>query len=94
MNEALPEITDGNADEKAAKEDRILDYSTIVKKVAVHDEGLPQTRETPYFNHHAYYSNLKHYQSTATETGDDFGKHLLYGEVVTSTNTLLEKYDS
>lgn len=90
----LPRGEDSNADAKAAPEDRILDYSTITKQIVVHDKELPQTRATPYFNHQAYFSNLKHYQSTTRRVRDDFGKSLLYGEVVTSTNTLLEKYES
>lgn len=73
-------------------EDRIINYSTIVKCIVIHDEEYPANRETPYFNHHAYYANLQHYQSQSTERGVDFGQDLLYGEVVTSTNTILEKY--
>lgn len=78
--------------EEEADQDRILDYSKITKYILVHDQVLPQNKETPYFNHHAFYANLKHFQSRSTEGADAFGKHLLYGEVVTSTNTLLEKY--
>lgn len=73
-------------------EDRILNYSTIVKSIVIHDEEYPGNRETPCFNHHAYYANLRYYQSQSTEGGIEFGQHLLYGEVVTSTNTILEKY--
>ncbi|MCJ1345822.1 biotin holocarboxylase synthetase, partial [Peltigera leucophlebia] len=72
-------------------EDRILNYSTIVKSIVIHDEEYPANRDTPYFNHHAYYANLRHYQSQSTEGGIEFGQDLLYGEVVTSTNTILEK---
>lgn len=89
--DTLPQREDGDADEKGASEDRILDYSAITKQIVFHDKELPQTRATPYFNHQAYFSNLKHYQSTTPRVRDDFGKHILYGEVVTSTNTLLEK---
>lgn len=73
-------------------EDRIINYSTIVKCMVIHDEEYPAHRETPSFNHHAYYANLRHYQSQSSERGIDFGQDLLYGEVVTSTNTILEKY--
>lgn len=76
-----------------SSEDRIINYSTIVKSIIIHEEEHPANRETPYFNHHAYYANLRHYQSQSTERGGiDFGQDLLYGEVVTSTNTILEKY--
>jgi len=90
--DALPKIEDAKANGKTVDEDRIIDYDAITKYVVVHDQGLPQSKETPYFNHQAYFANLKHYQSTSSEGEDDIGRHLLYGEVVTSTNTLLEKY--
>lgn len=77
-----------------ANEDRILNYSTIVKHIVVHNEEHPFNKQTPYFNHHAFYANLDHYQSQSSERDGGFGEHLLYGEVVTSTNTILEKYDS
>lgn len=89
--DTLPRTEDVNADEEALSEDRILDYRTIKKQIVVHDKDLPQTRATPYFNHQAYFANLKQYQSASRRVGNDFGKHILYGEVVTSTNTLLEK---
>ena len=87
----LPDMSRTETDKKDGDEDRILDYSTIVKRLIVHDKELPASKETPYFNHHAYFANLKHYQSTGKDVDDQFGKNLLYGEVVTSTNTLLEK---
>ncbi len=72
-------------------EDRILDYSTIVKRLVVHEKDFPASKETPYFNHHSYYSNLRHYQSQEPYADVAFGSNVLYGEVVTSTNTMLEK---
>lgn len=80
---------DGNG---GANEDRILNYSTIIKHVIVHDKEHPQSKETPYFNHHAFFANLKHYQTQSGGGNCNFGENLLYGEVVTSTNTILEKY--
>ncbi|MCJ1467620.1 biotin holocarboxylase synthetase [Pseudocyphellaria aurata] len=75
-----------------ANEDRILNYSTIIKRVVVHEKEYPASKETPYFNHHAYFSNLRHFHSKSEEEEDDgFGQQILYGEVVTSTNTILEK---
>lgn len=77
-------------------EDKILNYSTIIKRLVVHEKEHPSSKETPYFNHHAFFANLSQYQSQfAEENGeqkDEFGTNLLYGEVVTSTNTILEKY--
>ena len=75
----------------ATNEDRILDYSTIQKRLVICTSSPPSPRETPYFNHAAYYSNLSYYQSLSPAIPTYFGNDLLYGEVVTSTNTILEK---
>ena len=72
-------------------EDRILDYSTIIKRLMIHEKDWPSGKETPYFNHQAFFANLEHYQSQDRNIDTEFGRYLLYGEVVTSTNTLLEK---
>ncbi len=66
--------------------DRIIDYNKIVKRLASHKQDLPSSKETPYFNHRAFFSNLVHYGPQA-----QFGKFLCYGEVVTSTSTMLER---
>ena len=89
--EALPNVKSENADVVGANEDRIIDYSTVIKRLIVHDQNLPASKETPYFNHQAFFANLKHYQTQAVDNAHQFGQHLLYGEVVTSTTTLLEK---
>ena len=73
-------------------EDRIIDYNAVVKRLVVHGKEFPSSKETPYFNHDAFYANLRHYENKNRELKDGFGHNLLYGEVVTSTNTLLEKY--
>ncbi|KAL0264140.1 biotin holocarboxylase synthetase [Diplodia seriata] len=76
--------------------DRILDYDAIVKRLVAHetDPGLPSSKDTPYWNHAAFYANLAAYQARTRDTAGAFGRYLLYGEVVTSTNTLLEKNPS
>lgn len=79
------------AEEKATSNDGIIDYNAIVKRLLIHDE-LPSSKQTPYFNHHAFYSNLRHYQSLSKEAVVDFGRSIIYGEVVTSTSSMLEKY--
>lgn len=71
--------------------DNTIDFDKVIKKVVVHENGLPSSRETPSFNHHSYYANLAHYHSKCGTEDPLFGTRLLYGEVVTSTNTLLEK---
>jgi biotin--protein ligase len=83
--------TDGTADEGGV-DDSILDYDKVIKRIVAHEEELPSSKETPYFNHQAFYANLSHYIQKTNGTEGWFGKHLLYGEVVTSTSTMLEKY--
>jgi len=68
----------------------IVDYNAILKRLVIHDE-LPSTKITPYFNHYAFYSNLRQYQSKMKEGAAEFGSNLMYAEVITSTNTILEK---
>ncbi|KAH3918009.1 hypothetical protein HBH56_047790 [Parastagonospora nodorum] len=74
----------------ASSSDQIIDYEKIVKSILPHDQGLPSTKEIP-FHHEAFYANLNFYHNKLRNPDAAFGKHLLYGEVVTSTNSLLEK---
>lgn len=93
--DALPSMTDGSSEQREEEngddQEKIIDYDKIVKRLVIHDADQPESKDTPYFNHHAYVANLKHYESQSRGSGRTFGKELLYGEVVTSTNTLLEK---
>ncbi|CAN9276050.1 unnamed protein product [Alternaria alternata] len=73
--------------------DEIVDYAKIVKVITPHEKALPSAQETP-FHHDAFYANLHHYHTKLRNPDASFGKHLMYGEVVTSTNTLLEKNPS
>jgi len=91
LSEALPGAKGEKTNEVGDGEDRILDYSTVVKRLIVHDKEPPASKETPYFNHHAFFANLKHFTSQTDGSHDNFGNNLMYGEVVTSTNTMLEK---
>ncbi|KAL8723734.1 MAG: hypothetical protein Q9225_000029 [Loekoesia sp. 1 TL-2023] len=92
---ALPGATEKNPESEesgnAEDQDKIIDYNEIMKRLVVHDKDQPESKDTPYFNHQAYFANLKHYESQSRENGETFGKNILYGEVVTSTNTMLEK---
>lgn len=72
-------------------EDRILDFSKVTKRLIPHETEWPETKETPYFNHNAFFANLRCYQNEKSSEAEEFGKFLMYGEVVTSTNTMLEK---
>ena len=88
---ALTSGVKDDTDTSAPDLDRDIDYNAIVKRVIVHNTTPPAGKETPYFNHDAFYANLRHYASQGPEREIKFGKMLLYGDVVTSTNTMLEK---
>lgn len=92
----VPEILKGEEEQTAdqldgSSDDRIVDYNTITKRLIPHETDWPGTKETPYFNHHSFYANLRKYQEERGSEAEEFGKYILYGEVVTSTNTILEK---
>ena len=70
--------------------DPTTDYSHIPKRIVSHEDAWPEPKETPYFNHAVYYSSLQKFRERDREA-ETWGDVLMYGEVVTSTNTLLEK---
>ena len=80
LTEALPDSSN----------EGILDYKDIVKRLVICDD-IPLPKSTPCFNHHAFYSNLGYYQSRSREGASSFGSLLIYAEVITSTNSILEE---
>lgn len=68
----------------------VSDYNKIPKRIVSHDEAWPEPKETPYFNHAVYYSSLREFRAQDPEA-ETWGNVLMYGEVITSTNTLLEQ---
>lgn len=68
-----------------------VDYNALPKYLILHETSLPTLKSTPQFNTHAFFSNLKQYQQRSQQQDLTYGNLLLYGEVVTSTSTLLEK---
>lgn len=86
----LNDLEESLPDKSTKPSDGIIDYQTVIKRLVIHDE-LPSSKLTPYFNHHAFYANLRQYQSESREGASEFGSNLMYGEVVTSTNTIMEK---
>lgn len=99
LSESLPlsatspaKVLVANKKDDVVVDDRMVDYDAITKRIIPHESDWPGTKETPSFNHHSFYANLRKYQLESGGQTEDFGKNLLYGEVVTSTNTLLEKY--
>jgi len=71
--------------------DRIIDYHKIIKTIHPHPIFQPSKSLTPYFNHSLYYKSLTTYRSQSRLSPSQFGSFLLYGEVVTSTSTMLDK---
>ena len=71
--------------------DPTADYTNIPKRIVSHEVAWPEAKETPYFNHNLYYWSLKEFRAREKEA-ESWGDVFMYGEVVTSTNTLLERY--
>lgn len=67
------------------------DPNDAIKQVDVYFSGYPSHRETPHFNHETYYDKLQSIHRASPHLAGDLGKILLYGEVVTSTSTMLDK---
>lgn len=86
----LNDLENALPDDSSNSSDGIIDYKEIVKRFVIHDD-VPSSKLTPYFNHHAFYANLRQYQSESREGASEFGSNLMYGEVITSTNTIMEK---
>lgn len=76
---------------RSGQDEKNIDYNKVIKRLVFHDGGWPQNTETPHFNHSMFYSELVNYQDEGGSRAEDFGKVIMYGDVVTSTNTLLEK---
>ena len=55
-----------------------------------HENALPEVKWTPQFNHNLFFHTLKAYRAIENKA-EKWGDLLLYGEVVTSTNTILEQ---
>lgn len=69
----------------------ITDLDKVVKNVDVYYGGYPDNKISSSFDHDLYYKSLKNYREDQREAAEDIGTFLLYGEVVTSTSTLLYK---
>ncbi|KAF6835607.1 biotin-protein ligase ligase [Colletotrichum plurivorum] len=68
----------------------VPDYDGVVKVIVPHEEAWPDAKETPCFNHRLFYNSLKAYREREPDA-EEWGDTLMYGEVVTSTNTLMDK---
>jgi len=66
--------------------------SSEAKRLFFYPEGLPSPRETPFFNHQIYFAELERMIAQRhTPALSHLGGLLMYGEVVTSTSTMLER---
>jgi biotin---protein ligase len=72
--------------------DPAADYNSVPKRIVSHEEAWPESKDTPYFSHSTFFKSLAEYRQREPEART-WGSTLMYGEVVTSTNTLLEKYE-
>ena len=80
-------ITESAADESATP---TKDRSDPLKLI-VHNKYPPSAKQTPYFSIPNYFHSLSQYQSQhSPRPSQSFGNTILYGEVMTSTSTLLE----
>ncbi|PHH81930.1 hypothetical protein CDD82_7532 [Ophiocordyceps australis] len=68
----------------------IIDYTSITKHIIPHQETLPPPSLTPHWNHELYFSSLERFHAEKNNV-NRWGSLFMYGEVVTSTNSLLEK---
>lgn len=97
LDASLPQASSEAKDEaetdqlRSGQDEKNIDYNKVLKRLVFHDGGWPHNNETPRFNHTAFYSDLVDYQDESGSRAEEFGKVIMYGDVVTSTNTLLEK---
>ncbi|RPB22826.1 class II aaRS and biotin synthetase [Terfezia boudieri ATCC MYA-4762] len=80
-----------NDPESDPENDKIIDYHKVIKTIQLHPTFQPSKSLTPYFNHSHYYKSLTTYRSQSRLSPSQFGSFLLYGEVVSSTSTMLDK---
>ncbi|KAK3682359.1 biotin-protein ligase [Podospora appendiculata] len=91
LNEALASQYEAkNKNTGRGTPDPTAEYTPIPKSIVSHEDAWPEPRETPYFNHAVFYSSLGEYRRKGN-SAKEWGDVLMYGEVVTSTNTLLDK---
>ncbi|KAK6357794.1 biotin holocarboxylase synthetase [Orbilia blumenaviensis] len=58
--------------------------------VKVYEDGTPADEDTPYFNVLTYFQHLRSHRAGSTKALK-YGSPLLYGELMTSTNSILDK---
>lgn len=88
LTDALPALSDTGVKHRS----NVLfgDYHQQPKRILLHGVQWPDLHETPHFNHLDYHSSLQQFQRRSREA-ETLGNYLLYGEVLTSTNTIIDK---
>ncbi|KAH6690483.1 biotin-protein ligase [Plectosphaerella plurivora] len=89
MQEALPGEGDA-AKGKLSADGLFIDYSGAITDIVPHETAWPDDKATPDFQHSFYYHCLRAYHRIESEASS-WGTVLAYGEVVTSTNTTMDK---
>lgn len=90
LQKALPVVSETKTKKKAESPMGTPEYNLIVKRIISHEESWPDAKQTPEFSHSLFYTSLQEYRAV-DGAAEDWGDLFMYGEVVTSTNTLLEK---
>ncbi|GAO52133.1 biotin-protein ligase [Saitoella complicata NRRL Y-17804] len=67
------------------------DLNSVIKLVDVYGSEPPAAKTTPFFDHAAYYNALLRARSTSSNGNHTLGSPLMYSEIVTSSQTLLDK---
>lgn len=89
LSASLPGDDDA-AKGKLSADGEFIDYSGVIQDLVPHDRAWPKDKDTPDFQHSFYYNCLQAYQQIETEARS-WGNTLAYAEVVTSTNTTMDK---
>jgi biotin---protein ligase len=89
LQEALPGEGDA-AKGRLSADGLFIDYSGAVTDIVPHETAWPDDKATPDFQHSFYYHCLRAYHRIETDASA-WGTVLAYGEVVTSTNTTMDK---
>ncbi|RPB16402.1 class II aaRS and biotin synthetase [Morchella conica CCBAS932] len=88
LSNALP----ANSNAKTPTADTgIIDHNALEKHIKTHPHRPPPPTETPHFSHKTFYTALTHQRALSSSRPSQFGSFLLYANVITSTNTILDK---
>lgn len=92
FSESQPQIVQ----ESSVTEDELFNpnIDKVVKEIDVYYSGYPDDKIVSNFDHALYYNSLENFRNEYAQigaTGEEIGSVILYGDVVTSTSTMLYK---